>query len=106
MLRSLEDLSHGINQINNLSMSFSEKYKDVLPNLGDFTNFLKMTYQNHYVLRRKICKSVCSISICERNLKKNNKKYLKYKLINLSFTDVLQIFLDNCQKFVNQMNMH
>lgn len=101
VLRIFEDLSHGLKLTNNFSMSFEEKYKDEEPTLPDFINFLKVAYDNHRVLKRKICESVCSINNCKKNLIKINKKFLKYKLIDIAFKDDLLNFLDRCQKFVN-----
>lgn len=101
VLRIFEDLSHGLKLTNNLSMSFEEKYKDEEPPLPDFINFLKVAYDNHRLLKRKICESVCSINNCKKNLININKKFLKYKLIDIAFKDDLLNFLDRCQKFVN-----
>lgn len=102
MLRSLEDLLHGLNQTNTFSMSLSESCKIKAPNLAYFKDFLDTTYKNHNVLKHKICKSVHSINICGKNLEKLNEEYLKYKSIHLPFKDEFRNFSDHCQKIVNQ----
>ena len=101
VLSSLEDLTYGLNQTHNSSMLFSEKYKDKEPSLQDFANFLTLTYENHNLLKRKICESVYNIKICKENLKKINENNLKYKLIEIPSIDDLINFVERCQKFVN-----
>lgn len=104
VLRNLEDLSFGIDETNKFSESFCEKTKNEEPDLEYFITFLNITYNNHICLKSRICESVCRVSVCEKNLKKFNEEYLKYKLINIPLKDDMQNFLDYCQKFVNQMN--